>query len=651
MATTPTQDAVPSESPRDLKFNAGKIDEFVTSESLVYTDRKGCQHYTISGINYNAQQAINSFGYVTLVGVSFTTGATINQQNEVLLSTSNGEYYKWTGSLASGPKVVPANSTPESAGGIGVGKWIGVGDASLRGELEKNNSEIVISGQAAKDIAANKIKTKYTERDADVYDLIVTYGQSNSAGEAALSGDTSGFPDPLERSLMYDFTDNTIKPIIQAIVSSSGVTSSGHAWGEFANEWYRQSGHGSVVVHCGRGATSLQQLSKGQSGGYYEKLVSAVAATKSKMIDTGMPIGKIFVIFHQGETDQLNGTTFDVYRALMVALLDDLVADIGMDLFANCTVGCPSNRTEQSWATIQNAQRYVCNGRDFAVTAFDGCPSFLNRDGNVGTEGVHYTQKGYNTMGFGAARGLWSVFKGGKKTKTEVDLLQYTANNVSPSLRAKHCAASARVSSVTNSWAILNRMNDTGTMRPANINTVTNAPDGNSLYFTIADNASAWFDFNCGMSRDAVTMGLYNIVERFNTGTDYNLRMIFYADITIIVNVNTGELRYGRVPSALPAWMAANITATGSSGKAVINHGATDSISTATHYGSATSTADPNVTVSIYTPSTTQTQVYLSNIGSSPWVAVSLKRVLITPTQVGILNPTIYVSGTYAPEF
>lgn len=135
MATQPTQDAVPSESPRDLKFNAGKIDEFVTSMGWTYTDRFGQKHYTIEGINYLSQQAMAAYGYVILTGKTFTTGATINNPNEVLLNTADGEYYKWTGSFASGPKVVPANSTPGSTGGIAPGAWIGVGDASLRAAL------------------------------------------------------------------------------------------------------------------------------------------------------------------------------------------------------------------------------------------------------------------------------------------------------------------------------------------------------------------------------------------------------------------------------------------------------------------------------------------------------------------------------------
>ncbi|MCP9688566.1 phage tailspike protein, partial [Escherichia fergusonii] len=371
----------------------------------------------------------------------------------------------------------------------------------LERRLSENNSSAIISGVTASKIASNVIATEYLE-SPDVYDIFVTYGQSNSAGEAILSGDTSGFPDPLPKSLMYDFRDGTIKPIIQNMVSSSGVASSGHAWGEFANEWYRLSGRGAVVVHCGRGATSISQLSKSPVGdGYYELLVSSVNNTLARMNTQELPVGKVYVLFHQGETDQLNGTSFDTYRGLFVALIDNLASDIPMARFANCTVGCPKNRPEYTWQTIQNAQRYVVNGRDIAVTAFDGCPSFLNRDGNVGTEGVHYTQKGYNTMGAGAARGLWSVEKGGVKTKTKEDILQYSTNNVAPWLRAKHCAAAARFAASTSSWQLLNVNNNDGVMRPSNFCKVSTAADGNYLLFTVSDNAACWFDYTAYMDR------------------------------------------------------------------------------------------------------------------------------------------------------
>jgi lysophospholipase L1-like esterase len=130
MTTQPTNNAVPSESPRDLKFNAGKIDEFVTSAENLYTDRFGEEHYTIEGLRWLAQQAIAQYGYITVD--SFQGGANITLPNQVLRDTTTGEYYRWDGAL---PKNVPENSTPLNTGGIGVGAWLSVGDAVLRGNL------------------------------------------------------------------------------------------------------------------------------------------------------------------------------------------------------------------------------------------------------------------------------------------------------------------------------------------------------------------------------------------------------------------------------------------------------------------------------------------------------------------------------------
>ncbi|ELO78634.1 tail spike protein [Salmonella enterica subsp. enterica serovar Enteritidis str. SARB17] len=132
MSTTPSNLPVPSEKPQDLKFNAGKIDEFVTSMAKQYIDRFGQAHYTIEGLRWVAQQAIAAFGYITLD--SFEDGNTLTLPNQVLRLESTGEYYRWDGIL---PKIVPANSTPETTGGIGSGAWLSVGDATFRQEANK----------------------------------------------------------------------------------------------------------------------------------------------------------------------------------------------------------------------------------------------------------------------------------------------------------------------------------------------------------------------------------------------------------------------------------------------------------------------------------------------------------------------------------
>ena len=134
MATTPTNLPITSEDPRDLKYNAGKLDEVMTSDAHFYTDRFGVNRWTISGFQHTAEQAIRAYGYVTVD--SFEDGATLTLPNEILRYESTGMYYRWDGAL---PKLVPPGSTPSSSGGVGVGAWMSVADAALRDDLSQQD--------------------------------------------------------------------------------------------------------------------------------------------------------------------------------------------------------------------------------------------------------------------------------------------------------------------------------------------------------------------------------------------------------------------------------------------------------------------------------------------------------------------------------
>lgn len=153
MATQPTNLPVQSESPRDLKFNAGKIDEFVTSLVNTYIDRFGNKHYTIEGLRWLAQQAIAQYGWIP-VG-TFQAGATLTLPNQILKDTTDGEYYRWDGALLPDGKVVPENSTPLSTGGIGVGAWISVGDSSLRAMLATSQGATMIGASSGGTVQDN----------------------------------------------------------------------------------------------------------------------------------------------------------------------------------------------------------------------------------------------------------------------------------------------------------------------------------------------------------------------------------------------------------------------------------------------------------------------------------------------------------------
>lgn len=142
MATQPTNLPVPSESPRDLKFNAGKIDEFVTSMALQYIDRFGNTHYTIEGLKQLVLNQIYNLGLIPIG--TFQDGAIVTAAGDIIQDTSTGVWYRWD-DLSTLPKTVPSGSTPDTTGGVGDGKWLAV-DVSdvLRKELANGGGDALI---------------------------------------------------------------------------------------------------------------------------------------------------------------------------------------------------------------------------------------------------------------------------------------------------------------------------------------------------------------------------------------------------------------------------------------------------------------------------------------------------------------------------
>ena len=283
MATTPTNLPVPSESPIDLKFNAGKIDEFVTSMGWTYTDRFGQKHYTIEGINYLAQQAMAAFGYVILTGKTSTTGATINNPNEVLLNTADGEYYKWTGSFASGPKEVPANSTPSSTGGVGPGAWLGVGDSSLRAALASVNGADLIGYKNPQSQISETLNVAL-----DKINVRLIY-----ASDFGVKTDSSDNADALWN--LGQFISNATEPLYvifphgTSLVGSqefAGATGKGYSYrpSYFSRPWGDPSDRGWFSVHRTDNDITLDmtgwtlKMNDGMKHGSFDPVTGAVAA-------------------------------------------------------------------------------------------------------------------------------------------------------------------------------------------------------------------------------------------------------------------------------------------------------------------------------------------------------------------------------------
>lgn len=122
-----------------------KYGDIVTIAEQVSSDASSSQ---INATNASssadrAEAAANSVsGTLTL---SFSDGGTVESKRQQVLYINGNEVksYVWTGSL---PKTFPVGSTPETSGGVGLGAWVIVGDASLRSDLAKTNGAGLIGG-------------------------------------------------------------------------------------------------------------------------------------------------------------------------------------------------------------------------------------------------------------------------------------------------------------------------------------------------------------------------------------------------------------------------------------------------------------------------------------------------------------------------
>ena len=294
------------------------------------------------------------------------------------------------------------------------------------GITDNGDNKILSTGGQSPALALVKIERPL------VYDIVITYGQSGSIGFAGQPGvpavDDASTPTANVFAKNYDPDTDTIIPIsntmnhLNFVLEGSG--SRGNAWTAFANTWYDLTGNGLIILNAGRGSASISQLQKGNTNpvspdsvpdaDYYQRMIDGYADTKTAMATQGYDIGRTYCVFHQGEADQQTGLNPVSYRNDLKQLALDMFVDITeLNKFGVIIVGNPGSRPLESWQNIQSAQWSAVNdgvggdiGRNMVIV-YDGTPSFTLENGQYNiADDTHYSQRGYNEMGIGSARGL-----------------------------------------------------------------------------------------------------------------------------------------------------------------------------------------------------------------------------------------------------
>lgn len=148
---------------------------------------------------------------------SFEKGFNITTWNEVLLWEEDGEYYRWDGTL---PKNVPAGSTPEASGGVGIGAWVGVGDASLRAALASSGDGkgdmLVATKQPVVGSVGRTVNNKLLE--------VLSVKDFGAIGDGVLHKLSERFTTLAEAKAVYPFVTSLDQSIDYAAVQQAVIT-------------------------------------------------------------------------------------------------------------------------------------------------------------------------------------------------------------------------------------------------------------------------------------------------------------------------------------------------------------------------------------------------------------------------------------------
>lgn len=627
---------------RDLSDNAENFDRFANGPAPSYPNRFGVSKISISGMqeSFLAAQAsratvfqntLATFGYSYLgdyaAGLTFTTRQQYVLRNGLAYSVDNTTAlpYTLTGVWATDqPKLKIVSA-----------------DQVLRTDLAASTGATLVN------TTSGPLQTVLDRLEVfkGTYDLLVVYGQSNALGLAGAMGDTSGWPTPLSTSLMYDVDTGTIKPIIQNMKSVNGAVSSGHSWGEFANEYFRKTQRGVIVVNAARGGMAIASLIKGAGTGYYEGMVAGATAAVTAASAAGYNIGSRMVCWHQGESDMsidpaVSPTKYDTYYGALNTLIENLRTDFPFSFFGICTVGCPPSRLETSWGVTQNAQRTLAQRRADTSIVFDGCPTFFAADGMVNASGgdEHYSQKAYNLMGYHAAQGFAELFSKGTRVKSSVDLNEYGgASKLGPAW-ARAQRSSGRILWHTTGWRVSSKQLDDAGWRSSGV--VEVKEDTNNLYVKFDNRADFIFETYARVDRISQQYGIGVIPTKAQFGGEDVLQLEFYIDLRIAANLATGALFFNRPPSTLPAWLSNFITAGLSGGVLSITHGATTLIPQVCHIGGADGFSGQPAALYLTAPTNTLTRVSFATTGqpSYPLVALAIDKVKMPIAALKLLD-------------
>ncbi len=170
-------------------------------------------------------------------------------------------------------------------------------------------------------------------------DILIFSGQSN------MQGQTEALPPqiPLDGAWEYRYLSDKLVPLCHPVGETIGEVllwkaheGKGSMLPDFCKAYMQQTHRDVVAVHVARGSTKISEwLSPSQR---FDAFMSKCRAAIKKVADTDT-IGKIFLVWLQGESDALSGVSCEEYKNMLREFKSSVTAQIALDAFTIIRVG------------------------------------------------------------------------------------------------------------------------------------------------------------------------------------------------------------------------------------------------------------------------------------------------------------------------
>lgn len=245
------------------------------------------------------------------------------------------------------------------------------------------------------------------EEEARVVDLIIFMGQSNMSG---FGGDASLAP-AVPEGWGYEYkaisNPSGLLPMCEPFGLNednldsgvSGTRRAGTLVSAFTNAYYGQTGVPVVGVSCSRGSTDTWFWMPG--GKPLEDAISRQLTAEEWLTSNGHIIRNNYMVWLQGESD--SALSVQQYKSNLIAITKEMIDRTGVTNCMIIRIG-KRNPVDSSLDRVLQAQTELPQEYKEFVMASTLAASFPY-DGLM-SDGVHYSQEGYNILGADAGKNV-----------------------------------------------------------------------------------------------------------------------------------------------------------------------------------------------------------------------------------------------------